>query len=594
MMETGVQAAAYLGNHLTAGVAAGEDADVPSSERDDRTLRTLTHVLGSGDAALALTHFVQSRVEVAITATTLAMPNGWTAVKLALNMLSRFIGAVELRVVGEMDSTLEERVAALLQSLSRIDTRAGRRVARCTEAGTVPCAAVLAIGEGVVAPCHEMTVKPVTKGESEGAAVVIALGFDAWACHLSRNVGLRGLAVTASSVPLGGMAGACFAVAEIFKTLVASAVDPAARATFERRFTQDWRYSVWTQDRATAESSVAVHAAPAPDVLPALRLERVLQVGAGAVGNATAFAFAEAVELTGVLPVLDVKVVDEKNLNRCLYFREHDVRDRKVDVLAREATRAGLQLRGIHEPYVDEHGRGALILLSTVDNNEVRHQMQETLPAYIVEGSTGDTKIAVSVHTAVDDRTCLICKHPERLQGVERRRSLSVEEAVAITGLSAAIITTGMAEGSMEITDDVVAIVRAKAPPMADRLSSARDQGMDLCGALGDLRATFGVQDGPQEASIPFVSALAGILAAAEVIKLHLRRDGIQGVPVLDNMIQMDLSRDYSRHAHVSEAYPATANCVFCQERREDVRSLYSAKHDRRLVPRPSAGGAIG
>jgi hypothetical protein len=47
---------------------------------------------------------------------------------------------------------------------------------------------------------------------------------------------------------------------------------------------------------------------------------------------------------------------------------------------------------------------------------------------------------------------------------------------------------------------------------------------------------------------VPFVSNLACVLAAAEVVKLLLRAGGVADVPVLDNVLEVDPARDYSRH----------------------------------------------
>lgn len=174
--------------------------------------------------------------------------------------------------------------------------------------------------------------------------------------------------------------------------------------------------------------------------------------------------------------------------------------------------------------------------------------MQESVPIHLVQGSTGETKIAVSVHTGVDGRSCHVCRHPDRSVGSSGLRSLSVTETASRSGLSPEVIQTGMADGSMVITSAIIDQVRVYAPDMAALLVAAAERGKDLCGALGDLRATFGIREGPQEASVPFVSALAGVLAAAEIVKLDLRRQGLLAAPILDNGLELDLARDYSRH----------------------------------------------
>jgi hypothetical protein len=145
--------------------------------------------------------------------------------------------------------------------------------------------------------------------------------------------------------------------------------------------------------------------------------------------------------------------------------------------------------------------------------------------------------------------------------------------------LEESIIRTGIADGSTEITDRVIETVRQHSAELADFLVSERDDGKDLCGALGDLRNLFGLKEGPREASIPFVSVLAGVLSAAEVVKLCLRENGVPDVPVLDNTIEFDLARNYARREDVSASYPAHTDCKFCIRRREEIQDIYAFKH---------------
>ena len=83
---------------------------------------------------------------------------------------------------------------------------------------------------------------------------------------------------------------------------------------------------------------------------------------------------------------------------------------------------------------------------------------------------------------------------------------------------------------------------------------------------------------GPLEASVPFVSNLAGVLAAAEVVKLLLRDDGAQDVPVLDNVLEIDLARNYSRHARLRFVEPPRSDCALCQTRAEVVADVYERR----------------
>lgn len=541
--------------------------------RDDRTLLALALAVGADRAEVSLTHFSGGRIEVWVSVGVLEMPNGFLAATVILNMLSRFMGAVELRVVGDITPTLETALEAALARLQQIDTREGRSVRRVSvggepgDAGRAVDEAAARVGIGDALSFHD----GCTAGDAERA---ISIAFDGWTCALRR--GASAGKIVASSVPFGALAAACFAVAEVFKTLVACSVSDEVAAHFRRRFTHDWRFSVWIMEQLNRE---APRLAPPPvDPLPPLAIDQVLQVGAGAVGNAAALAFASTAAIRGDLAVLDPKRVDVKNLNRCYYFTETDVGILKVEVLERTATRPGLHVCGWEQGFTAAAAHDGAIIVSTVDNNEVRHRMQEALPGVLVEGATGGTTVAVSVHSPGNGRSCLVCRHPDPAIGGTRHVPLSLAEAAAATGLTEEEIASGRVHGTMAISDDVIARVAARSEDVATILRRAREAGQDLCGALGDLRAELGTISGPREASVPFVSNLAGVLAAAEVVKLLVRADGVADVPVLDNVLEIDLARDYSRHAQIAFLEPPRSDCALCQARGDLVARVMARR----------------
>jgi molybdopterin/thiamine biosynthesis adenylyltransferase len=547
-------------------------AGAAEAARDDRTRRTLELIVGSDRADLTLTHFSAGRAEVHVAEATLEMPNGFLATVAGLNMLSRFVGTVELLVTGRRGGAVGPALDLELARLRRIDTRPGRVVLLSW------------VEPGASVNSRDQAAARIWIGEWEHLSAVardgdrdVSIAFDGWTCELRRGAPVG--AAQRSTVPFGALSAVCFAVAEVFKTLIASSVPDAERTAFRRRFTHVWRFSAWAMERLTDDLAVAPVAEP--QTVEPLALDAVLQVGAGAVGNATALAFSAMSALTGDLRVLDLKPVDEKNLNRCYYFSEEHLGRPKVEVLEESASRPGLRVLGLNEGFKSEHVSAATIVLSTVDNNEARHRMQETLPAALVEGATGGTTISVAVHSAGNGRSCLVCRHPDPDLGVSRREPLSVSAAAEATGLTEDEIISGRIAGDVAITDEIIARVAARSEEAAAVLRRAKDAGQDLCGALGDLRRLLGTVTGPREASVPFVSSLAGVLAAAEIVKLLMRAAGEEYVPVLDNVLQVDLARDYSRHNRLSFREPPRSDCSLCQER-GDVIAQVLAKRDAR------------
>lgn len=544
-------------------------ATVDGCCRDDRTRRALAGVVGETRADASLTHFWSTRIEVWVAAEILDAENGFLATTAILNMVSRFAGAVELRVEGPMTPMTELALAEELRTLKKIDSRDGHTVRH-----------VSSLDVGVSAPEARVIVGVAPLG-IDGFALNstrdIFVAFDGWSCRMRRGGSVGD--IVGSTVPFGALSAACFAAAEVFKTLITQSVPSQDLAAFKARFTHDWRFSAWTMERLDTQGRGAV-VPPEVDPLPPLRVDSVLQVGAGAVGNATALTFASTPSIFGELSLLDSKVVDLRNLNRCYYFLESDVGLPKVAVLERKASRAGLRVHGFDAQFTASDTSNATIILSTVDNNDVRHRMQEALPALLVEGATGATTVAVSVHTPGNGRSCLVCRHPDPTLGLSRQIALTPWDTAEATGLTVHEVESGRVDGTMTITDGVLERVATASDASAAILREARDAGKDLCGALGDLRRALGTIKGPREASVPFVSNLAGVLASAEVVKRLLRGEGIDA-PVLDNVLQIDLARDYSRHVSLAFGEPPRSDCSLCQARAELVAMVFERRKQR-------------
>ena len=528
-------------------------------ERDDRTVRVLAELVGPERAGLAYTHFVGAEVRLSSTVETLGSPNGYVAFMAAANMLTRFVGSVRLAVIGRCPPALGAMLETDLERLRRIDTRQGKVLALGFAPGESPDIA-LHIGNS------EQDLGPA-------AGLRVQVSFDGWS--LSVGSGVRACApVRPSCVPFGAIAGACFGVAEVFKhVLTRVAPDVQARRTLTSRLVEAYSYSTWTADRVPAPPS-AWDARAWEDELDVAAL---LQVGAGAVGNASLYVLSSARSLHGVVTVLDEKLVDQKNLNRCLLFLEEDVGQAKVDVVRDKATRAGLIVTAKREAFAPQPDAGSSIVLSTVDNNAVRHLMQESLPRFLVQGSTSGTSVAVSVHSAVDGLSCLVCRHPDPTGGLPRIRALTVAETAARLGVDERVVASGEFEDGQVITDELIARVRIRDAQAAVFLEAARDSGKDLCGTLGEFRRQYGLLEAPQEPSVPFVSVFAGLQAAAEVVKLRLRDRGIDA-PVLQNVLEIDLARDYTRHARLSYDQERLSDCPLCVQRESQVRRLYREK----------------
>jgi ThiF family len=538
--------------------------------RDDRTERVIQGLVGDRLAPLAHSHFRNATVRVSATPATLSMPNGYLAFATAANMITRFVWSLELvvpKATGDVEAALEH----LLTELRSIDSREGKRIA-CVHTGSLgenPAIVQLHLGEG----------SPDLGGE---AHEVIWVSFDSWGLSLSR--GRQSGTTIGSVIPFGGLAAACFGVAEVFKSILVQAAEgEALGSTFRGRLVKEYEFSTWYAEGARGAEQY-LRATQPPPALPALSVGGLLQVGAGAVGNGSVLAFSALEGLVGVLPLFDSKTVDVKNLNRCLYFREADVGCPKVEVVSARASRRDLRIDGRNELFRPGMGGGAWLYVSTVDNNDVRHVMQEALPKYVVQGATSSTNVAVSVHTGVDGASCLICRHPERAHGLIRQVPLSIDEAATRIGMPAEVVLSSQFHGSGEISREFIARVKAADPDAAEFFEGALATGHDLCGAIGDFRTRYGFTIGPEEPSVPFASVFGGVQAAAEAVKLLLREAGAKDVPVLDNVLEIDFAFDYTRYPRLAFREPARGDCAFCRDRSALAADVYNRKWGARGV----------
>jgi len=202
----------------------------------------------------------------------------------------------------------------------------------------------------------------------------------------------------------------------------------------------------------------------------------VLVVGAGAVGNEVA----KNLALVGVgrLTLVDPDVVELSNLNRCIFFRERDVGNKKVHV-ARRALRAaapavevGVHARPIQE--APEEVWDADVVALCVDDEFARYYVNARLLGGrrripVVNGAMGRTWAEVSV--LVPGRTaCLVCLWSEEyLRGVlgeEVRRKCDEFFQETIVAFPAISVLTSLVGGisSTEVVK-LLAGARRELPP---------------------------------------------------------------------------------------------------------------------------------
>jgi molybdopterin/thiamine biosynthesis adenylyltransferase len=301
------------------------------------------------------------------------------------------------------------------------------------------------------------------------------------------------------SNPLGMYLGVCYGVGEVFKALKGEASGQSLAIDFIFA-------SLWSGE-TSSEGWDALEDGPS---VATLRLPMTYLVGAGAVGQATLLAVFTATAGSEFLTPIDRDVLDLTNRNRYILTFEGDEARNKAQFAATIATAMGTPADGVPLHWLQYLGRSTKhpnsqlaaneselhyeLVLSCVDKNRPRHEIQRTWPRDILGAST-DSLRAQAVHYDLRTGTaCLACHNPiasfdQVLDGLRRELSgLSSIEKRAV--LSARGIDVEHIESALRYLDD------------------------PNCGELGRGALEKFAEDGPPAFSVGFVSVAAGLLLA--------------------------------------------------------------------------------
>jgi hypothetical protein len=522
--------------------------------RDDRTYRLLSRELGETAASDALTHFTTLGVGITASSPALQSDHGIRLLGLCVNLLSRFVGAVQVRTDPDAPADIRRRVEVELVTLAEADARTASRL-EATAANATRCLVWVALGAARV----------------PGTEPAIRVSWDGWACYVSTD-GTALPEPVNSRWPFGLLNGAAFAIAEVFKRCLTAVENEGVADRFSQRLVRPFGYSALTKSWLDSSSIVPISFADRE----LLSLDGVTQVGAGAVGNGSALALSWIERVSGIPRVVDPKVVTDFGLNRCpLYWPGHVGVNKAVALVTELAEWQEWEPASrAFDAILDGASR---VVITTVDNNAARHAVQEALPQLVIEGATNSSQVSVSSHNGVDGRPCLICLHPNAELGGPRVELPSVEQTAQLLGLGMQEVAESRIGASSCITDAIVDQLRRTNPMAAQLFSEAAQQGRDVCGALGEFRRRLAITKAPQEPSIGFASLFAGVNAAATAVMALLAAGGL-GVPTATaDRIQVDLLRLYTR-LPVTQRQEPVGDCRFCVQRRSVVQRVWRAK----------------
>ena len=306
---------------------------------------------------------------------------------------------------------------------------------------------------------------------------------------------------------------------------------------------------------------------PAPLSFPEAHL-----VGVGAVGSAAVYALAHLDDIHGTLHLIDnEKVDDTSNLNRYALVRQRDVGHWKVDVAASALHSTGIRVdpyRGAFASYCREQGTDVELLLTPVDSEEGRRRLAMTLPRRVINAATGGTTVTISTHGFADGKACLHCLYlPEPNE--------SSAEAIMADDMRLSRHTVEMLVETNEPVDAqlVEQIERNRGAEPGRWVSHVGlpIQSFYVRAVCGD--AEIRLPTANVIAPLPFISAAAGILLAAELAKAghaDLRSWS------LDNYFRIDTLRQPNPAFRLRRPQDASGRCI-CVD--PDYVAVYAEKY---------------
>ena len=375
----------------------------------------------------------------------------------------------------------------------------------------------------------------VGPGELEEADFSVAVSAVGWSGYVGR---VPAEAIGDDANPIGPYVAACLCAGEVFKHI--RAVRPDAGGFAE---------GMWLD---AYELRVTKEPAPGPRLPSELSPTEAALVGVGAVGSAFLHALYPLEGLRADLTLIDNDPdgIDSTNLNRYAIFgRSHsEGRHPKASTAAKLMEGSGVSARPVDDSWqawrAEDPGRPLDLVISAVDRNRARHAIQDALPRLILGAATNDMRAQVNLYDVLGGGPCLRCRNrPEEdvpdEEIIDRLRGLGPEEREAEAW-------------------------RVGVDPT--NLDTFLEDPRRNCGLVGGatLQKFSGGSD-EVEWAVGFVSVIAGVLLAAEYLKLGLGT-GPAALDASRNTFRFQFWRLEKASANKVVSTPPESGC-FCGKR---------------------------
>lgn len=329
----------------------------------------------------------------------------------------------------------------------------------------------------------------------------ININSDGWVSYLSCNNNVN-VFENSMQNPIGAMGAACFGSAEVFKRILEiSGCKEKWTKIHPKNFTFSFLTNSLTKDNTTFPNDVKID-------------ENVLLVGVGAVGSGFVYALSQIKGLTATIDAIDHDVFDGTSLNRCPICFKEKLGQNKAKVVEEYSTKS-LQIKSQPVKFneiKDKLDSNFSLVVSTVDNNEARYQIQSSLPKLIFHGATGQSIANVSVIKFLEN-ACFCCIYQS---SSSREEIISQEMGISVTEVKRAL------ENNEKFTEQHFASMKEKFGAKADRFQKFVGLPFDevykkeVCGKM-----EIKTKDGTKTSSVSFVSFFSGLSLVAELIKFY-------------------------------------------------------------------------
>ncbi|RWA51109.1 hypothetical protein AU476_25315 [Cupriavidus sp. UYMSc13B] len=376
----------------------------------------------------------------------------------------------------------------------------------------------------------------------------IFVGSNGWEAHVSTK---GPLSCGLTDIPFGPGLAACLAAANVFRSVFV----PHASLDLDARL------------NPVDEGELV----PFREQLRGT-MGRVVLAGAGAIGNAAAWALSR-VTMEGTLDIVDHESVDIGNLQRYVLAEREHVDAVKAPLLAKYF-QGSVQARAFETDlasYLQNNGYDSPRMLLALDSARDRRAAQASLPQWVANAWTQPGDVGVSTHDFVGG-ACVSCLYlPDK---PHRNEDEVIAEAFGVSDRLMEVRTLLFrGEGAPRTLLEAIAAARGleldRLLPFEGRpLRSLYTEG--FCGGAVIPLGEGGTPRADVHVPLAHQSALAGVLLAAAAVRHALGGAAQSRITQLDVLkpLPVELTRPAAKHP--------SGQCI-CQD--QDYKQVYAAKY---------------